>query len=85
MRALFLLCLFVSINGSINGYGHAGNGNPPASQLDSLFSTKFSVETPGVAVMVAQKGAIIYEKAFGSASLELKTALYSKVPPKLSI
>jgi len=44
-------------------------------RLDSLFSSRYPANAPGVAVLVAQKGTILYEKAFGSASLELKTPL----------
>lgn len=45
------------------------------ARLDSLFSAHFPANAPGVAVLVAQKGSILYEKAFGSASLELQTPL----------
>lgn len=46
-----------------------------SARLDSLFSARFPANAPGVAVLVAQKGSILYEKAFGSASLELQTPL----------
>jgi len=40
-------------------------------ELDQLFTSHFSSKTPGCSVLVSQNGKIIYEKAFGSANLEL--------------
>jgi CubicO group peptidase (beta-lactamase class C family) len=71
MRVLFVVYLFLSIG----GYGQGGNEPLLAARLDSLFSTAYSAEVPGAAVLVAQKGEIRYEKAFGSACLELRTAM----------
>jgi len=43
--------------------------------LDSLLSPQFKLTEPGIAVLVAKKGEIIYKKAFGSANIELNTPL----------
>ncbi len=40
-------------------------------QLDVLFSEQFKPGDPGAVVLVAKKGEIVYQKAFGSAHLEL--------------
>lgn len=40
-------------------------------KLDSLLTKNFKREEPGIAVLVARKGKIIYQKAFGSANMEL--------------
>lgn len=43
--------------------------------LDSLLTANFKPNEPGLAVLMARKGTIIYQKAFGSANLELDVAL----------
>lgn len=43
--------------------------------LDSLLMTAIGPNEPGDVVLVAKKGEIIYEKAFGSANLELSVPL----------
>lgn len=73
MRVIFVVCLFISIGANCQ----RGNESMMTSRLDSLFSAVYTAEVPGAAVLVAQKGKIVYEKAFGSACLELHTALLS--------
>lgn len=43
--------------------------------MDSLLSSQFTPTEPGISVLVAQKGQIVYRKAFGSANLELTVPL----------
>lgn len=43
--------------------------------LDSLLSSQVTSNEPGISVLVAQKGQIVYKKAFGSANLELNTPM----------
>jgi CubicO group peptidase (beta-lactamase class C family) len=45
------------------------------SQIDSLLSSKYTLNDPGLSVLVAKNGRIIYKNAFGSANLELKVAM----------
>jgi CubicO group peptidase (beta-lactamase class C family) len=52
-----------------------GQNTQIEKQLDSLFVKHFKPEEPGCAVLVAKEGQIIYQKAFGSADLELNVAL----------
>jgi CubicO group peptidase (beta-lactamase class C family) len=40
-----------------------------------LLSAEFKVTEPGISVLVAKKGQVIYKKAFGSANMELNTPL----------
>lgn len=44
-------------------------------KLDSLLSKNFLPKEPGIAVLIARKGQVIYQKAFGSANLELDVPL----------
>ncbi|HEY9258535.1 serine hydrolase domain-containing protein [Chitinophaga sp.] len=46
-----------------------------AQQLDPILSAAISPSDPGVVVLIAKKGKIIYEAAVGSANLELKVPL----------
>ena len=41
-------------------------------KLDEYFSSTVNIAQPGCAVLVARKGEVIYQKAFGSANLELR-------------
>jgi CubicO group peptidase (beta-lactamase class C family) len=47
-------------------------------ELDQLFTSRFSDKTPGCSALVSQSGKIIYEKAFGSANLELNVPVEPK-------
>lgn len=53
-------------------------------QLDELLSSTFKASGPGCAVLVASKGNIIYNKAFGSASIELGVPLKSDMLFKIA-
>ena len=44
--------------------------------IDQLMKPLFKPEEPGMAILVSRKGKILYEKAFGSANLELGVALH---------
>ncbi|GAA3943935.1 serine hydrolase domain-containing protein [Chitinophaga oryziterrae] len=43
--------------------------------MDSLLSSQFTPKEPGISVLVAQNGQIVYKKAFGCANLELNVPL----------
>ncbi|HBC79845.1 MAG TPA: penicillin-binding protein [Bacteroidales bacterium] len=45
-------------------------GTTPEKQIDQLFTTWNTIESPGAAVAVEKDGKIIYKKGFGSAELE---------------
>ena len=45
--------------------------------LDSLISSQIKVTEPGCALLIAKDGQIVYDKAFGSANLELNVPLQS--------
>lgn len=62
-----LLCLFAWM------YVHAQTNL--SQQLDPVLSAAIPPPDPGVVVLVAKKGKVIYEAAFGSANLELQVPL----------
>lgn len=48
---------------------------PSAAEFDRIISTEFKPEEPGGVVLIAQKGKVIYKKAFGMANLELNVPM----------
>ena len=68
---MYKLFFFICILGSACNYGQSKQDKQLEKKLDELLSSKFSLSEPGVEVLVAKKGEIIYKKAFGSANLEL--------------
>lgn len=47
----------------------------PTAEFDKLLSEQYKSDGPGATVLVAQKGRIVYHKAFGMANLELGVPL----------
>jgi CubicO group peptidase (beta-lactamase class C family) len=52
-------------------HGQSKQDKQLAKQLDQLISEKYKTIAPGCVVLVAKKGHVIYQKAFGSANVEL--------------
>lgn len=48
---------------------------PLTAEFDRIISSEFKPEEPGGVVLVAQKGQVIYKKAFGMANLELSVPM----------
>ncbi len=46
-----------------------------SNSVDSLLAPQFPGNLPGVAVLIAKKGQVVYQKAFGSANIELNVPL----------
>lgn len=46
-----------------------------AKELDALLFKQFKPNEPGISLLIAKKGKIFYEKAFGTASLELNVPI----------
>jgi len=40
-------------------------------QIDEIVKASYTTNEPGIAILVAKKGEVVYRKAFGKASLEL--------------
>jgi CubicO group peptidase (beta-lactamase class C family) len=67
--SILLLCLFtVSICA-------AQSDDHLAKSVDSLVSPQFEGNQPGISILIAKKGQIVYQKAFGSANVELNTPM----------
>jgi CubicO group peptidase (beta-lactamase class C family) len=49
--------------------------NTLAKSIDSLVSPQFTGNQPGISILIAKKGQIVYQKAFGSANVELNTPM----------
>jgi CubicO group peptidase (beta-lactamase class C family) len=69
--SLFITCLVVLTF----TYGQTDQDNQLGKSIDSLVLEQVRPNEPGVAILIAKKGKIVYEKAFGSANLELNVPL----------
>ena len=56
-------------------FGQTPTDNDLNKAVDSLVSLQFKQTDPGVSILIARKGNIIYKKAFGSANIELNVAM----------
>jgi CubicO group peptidase (beta-lactamase class C family) len=71
MKRLPITCAILTL-ASIGVTGSCGVGPVrPNAQLDQMLSANHKPGEPGVSVAVSQNGRIVYERAFGMASLEL--------------
>jgi len=43
--------------------------------IDSLVAPQFEGNQPGISILIAKKGQVVYKKAFGSANIELNTPM----------
>jgi CubicO group peptidase (beta-lactamase class C family) len=66
----FLLLLSFAIS-----FGQNKQDEQLANSIDSLVLQQVKLNEPGLAILITKKGKIVYEKAFGSANLELGVPL----------
>lgn len=69
-----LIALNLLIHSHI-AYNQSTFTNQTGNELDNLLSGQFKNGEPCCAAIVAQKGKIVYKKAFGMANLELNVPL----------
>ena len=76
MKKLMPLFLFFLLSISLNTTCvQAQSQTPSAAEFDKIITTEFKPEEPGGVVLIAQKGKVIYKKAFGMANLELNVPM----------
>lgn len=64
--------MFLVLISTICTFAHQGNFNKrSAKQLDRLLTERHNMKTPGCVVLVAKNDEIVFEKAYGSANIEL--------------
>jgi CubicO group peptidase (beta-lactamase class C family) len=68
---VLLSCLF----SAYGAFAQVSPDNQLTKSVDSLVSPQFEGNQPGISILIAKKGQIVYEKAFGSANMELNTAM----------
>ena len=56
-------------------HAQANTAGEPGAIIDSLVNTSFKQNEPCVSILVARKGNIVYQQAFGSANLELQVPM----------
>ncbi len=70
MYKSFISIAFLLLN--LTALAQIKQDTPLTKSIDSLVSTQFAGNQPGISVLIGKKGQIIYKKAFGSANMELK-------------
>ncbi|GAB4019250.1 hypothetical protein GCM10028808_56330 [Spirosoma migulaei] len=75
MKRLFIFLLFGWYFNPINSSAQLQNDSPFSAQFDQILAEPFKANGPGCAALVAHKGKIIYQKAFGKADLELNVPM----------
>ncbi|WP_379092579.1 serine hydrolase domain-containing protein [Pedobacter sp. UC225_65] len=73
MRKLLILLYTLLFNTSV--IAQTGPRTSISTSIDNLLSTKYVLNAPGISVLVAKDGNVIYNKAFGSANLELNVPM----------
>jgi D-alanyl-D-alanine carboxypeptidase len=66
-RLLKILLVFALLPGPILSHANPGDAS---ERIDRLLADRYAAVAPGVAVLVARKGAIIHRKGYGLANLE---------------
>jgi len=72
-RSCYLFAIHFLFIGYI--YAQAPKPDPVQKSIDSLVLPHFQPNEPGVSILIARQGKIIYEKSFGSANIELNVPL----------
>ena len=70
-----ILFFFISFSLLTYSYGQSSENNNLNQSLDSLLSPEFKPNEPGIVIFITRQGKIVYEKALGSADIELNTPL----------
>jgi CubicO group peptidase (beta-lactamase class C family) len=74
---LFIVFLLSFSLSSISAFGQT---RPQlTAEIDRLISSEFKSEEPGGVALIAQKGQVIYKKAFGTANLELNVPMKAEM------
>jgi CubicO group peptidase (beta-lactamase class C family) len=67
----FILCPFVICLSTLPSIGQTSSTTSLAAEFDKIISEQFKPSQTGCVALVAEKGKIIYKKAFGMANMEL--------------
>jgi CubicO group peptidase (beta-lactamase class C family) len=76
LKILILIALYLLINSNV-AFNQPAFTKQTGNELDKLLSEQFKKGETGCAAIVAQKGKIVYKKAFGMANLELNVPMNS--------
>lgn len=73
IKSIFLSVFFLFVFNF--SFGQSLTDNDLNKAVDSLVSLQFKQNEPGVSILIARKGNIIYQKTFGSANVELNVPM----------
>lgn len=74
MQKTIIAFIFLLLHAS-HIYAQTNNDNNLTNTLDSLITTQFKQNEPGISVLIANKNGVVYKKAFGSANVELNVPM----------
>jgi CubicO group peptidase (beta-lactamase class C family) len=69
------ICFILCVSILINAISQERAGQQLTENLDSLISNRLPNIAPGCVVLVAEKGKVVYKKAFGLANIELNVSM----------
>jgi CubicO group peptidase (beta-lactamase class C family) len=72
-KVISLFTIFLSV--LTYSFGQTDKDFHLEKSIDSLVSPQFKSNEPGVAILIAKNGQVVYEKAFGSANIELNVPI----------
>jgi CubicO group peptidase (beta-lactamase class C family) len=75
MRSVILSIGALLALASASAVAHAQPAAVPVARFDSLIDAEYGAAGPGGVVLVARKGEIAYERAFGMANIELRVPM----------
>lgn len=81
MKYTFILITFlvtqmtIAQRKQVSGLEVLGSGKAFTTEIDSIFSRAYPINSPGAAVLIARGDSILYRKAFGLANLELNVPM----------
>ena len=75
-KIVVIVCLLLSFCGFVT---NAQSSKDLTAEFDKLIASEFKGQEPGGVVLIAQRGRVIYKKAFGFANVELQVPMKEEI------
>ena len=76
-KSLFSVCSLILV--TLISFAQAKADKQLINDLDQLINDRYKTVAPGCVILVAKKGKVIFEKAFGTANLELNVPMKTEM------